>query len=141
MSSPKFSRPLWHLVDASNQVVGRLASQIVHSLRGKHKPTFEPHLDCGDYVVVINAKDVMFTGNKMSDKLYRWHTGYVGGLKEVPAKVYLKHKPEEILRKAVLGMLPKNRLRIMQARKLRVFPGEKHLHYDKLPEGTPPINM
>jgi large subunit ribosomal protein L13 len=90
---------------------------------------------------VINAKDVLFTGQKMNDKLYRWHTGYVGGLKEVPAKVYLKDKPEEILRKAVLGMLPKNKLRHMQARKLRIFPGTNHLHYDKIPEGTAPINM
>lgn len=136
MSSPKFARPLWHLVDAKNQIVGRLASQITHILRGKHKPTFCPNYDCGDYVVVINAQDVHFTGRKMNDKLYRWHTGYIGGLKEKTAKVFLRDKPEEILRKAVLGMLPKNNLRAACSLKLRIFPGEKHLHEDKLPAGT-----
>jgi len=90
-------------------------------------------------VVVINAAEVKFTGNKMNDKLYRWHTGYVGGLKETPAKSYLKNCPDEILRKAVNGMLPKNNLRKVMMRKLRIFPGEKHLHEDKLPAGTKSI--
>ena len=79
MSSPRFSRPLWHLVDARNQIVGRLASQVTRILRGKHKPTFTPNYDCGDYVVIVNAKDVKFTGNKLHDKTYKWHTGYPGG--------------------------------------------------------------
>lgn len=141
MSSPKFMKPLWHLVDAKNQIVGRLATQIGHILRGKHKPTFCPNYDCGDYVVIINAKYVKFTGSKLADKRYRWHTGYPGGLKEMAPKVLLDRKPEEVLRKAVLGMLPKNNLRRMQARKLRIFPGELHLHTDKLPLGTMPINQ
>jgi large subunit ribosomal protein L13 len=136
MSSPRFSKPLWHLIDAKNQVVGRLATQIVHILKGKHKPTFTPNYDCGDYVVVVNAKDVKFTGKKTQQKLYTWHTGYPGGLKQLPAKDQLDRKPEEVLRKAVLGMLAKNNLRYMIARKLRIFPGSQHLHEDKLPPGT-----
>ena len=129
-------KPLWHLVDAKNQVVGRLATQIVHILRGKHKPTFTPNYDCGDYVVVVNAKDVKLTGKKVQDKLYTWHTGFPVGLKQIPVKEQLDRKPEEVLRKAVLGMLSKNNLRNIIARKLRIFPGSLHLHIDKLPEGT-----
>lgn len=96
MSNPRFAKPLWHLVDARNQVVGRLASQITHLLKGKHKPTFSPNYNCGDYVVVINAAHAKFTGNKHSDKLYRWHTGYPGGLKEISVKELLDKKPEEV---------------------------------------------
>ena len=111
----RFVRPLWHLVDARNQIVGRLASQLVHILRGKHKPTFNPSADCGDYVVVINARHIKMSGKKLTDlhdgKIYRWHTGYVGGLKEVPAKKFLETRPDDILRRAVYGMLPKNKLR------------------------------
>ena len=107
----------------------------MHILRGKHKPTFSPNYDCGDYVVVINARDVKLTGAKRSDKLYTWHTGYPGGLKQKTAKQQLGSKPEEVLRKAVLGMLAKNTLRYRLARKLRIFPGEMHLHQDKLPTG------
>ena len=139
MSSPKFLKPVWHLVDARNQIVGRLATQIVHILKGKHKPTFTPNYDCGDYVVVVNAKDVKFTGAKYKDKLYTWHTGFVGGLKQIPVKEQMEKKPEEVLRKAVLGMLAKNNLRYMIARKLRIFPGANHLHEDKLPPGTESI--
>mmetsp|Transcript_5561 Transcript_5561/g.5745 ORF Transcript_5561/g.5745 Transcript_5561/m.5745 type:complete len:142 (+) Transcript_5561:74-499(+) len=139
MSHSRFANPLWHIVDAKGQVVGRLASQITHILKGKHKPTFSPHYDCGDYVVVINAKDVKFTGRKYHDKLYTWHTGYPGGLKQMPVKKLLDHKPEEVLRKAVLGMLAKNKLRKRMAYKLRIFPGSRHLHEDKLPPGTPSI--
>eukprot|EP01041_Mallomonas_annulata_P009899 gene9899-20591_t len=136
MSHARFANPLWHLIDARGQVVGRLASQIVHIIKGKHKPTFSPNYDCGDYVVVINAKDVKFTGKKTSDKLYTWHTGYPGGLKQIPVKEQLQKKPEEILRKAVLGMLAKNNLRRKIGWKLRIFPGPTHLHEDKLPPGT-----
>ena len=141
MSHIRFAKPLWHLVDARNQVVGRLATQITHILRGKHKPTFSPNYDCGDYVVVINAADVKFTGAKHTDKKYTWHTGWVGGLKQVTVKEQLEKKPEEVIRKAVLGMLNKNKLRKAYARKLRVFPGENHLHEDMLPVGTQPINQ
>jgi len=140
MSTPKFSKPLWHLVDAKNQVLGRLATQIVGVLRGKHKPSFSPQWDCGDYVVVINAKDVKLTGEKVADKKYTWHTGYPGGLKQVTVKQQLDSKPEEVLRKAVLGMMAKNTLRYQIARKLRIFPGSQHLFLDKIPSGTKSIN-
>lgn len=141
MATPKFSKPLWHLINAKNQVVGRLATQIVHILRGKHKPNFSPNFDCGDYVVIINAKDCKFTGNKFTDKKYTWHTGYVGGLKQKTVRDVIQSKPEEVLRRAVLGMMAKNTLRNIIARKLRIFPGERHLHEDKLPKGTLPINV
>jgi len=140
MSSPRFISPLWHLVDAKNQVVGRLATQIVHILRGKHKPTFSPNYDCGDYVVVVNARHVKFTGRKVADKKYTWHTGFPGGIKQETVKSLLNRKPEEVLRKAVLGMMAKNTLRHSYARKLRIFPDDRHLHEDKLPPGTPATN-
>jgi large subunit ribosomal protein L13 len=92
----RFSRPLWHLVDAKNKNPGRLATQIVSLLRGKHKPNFTPWYDCGDYVVVINAKDVSFTGNKEENKKYTWHTGYPGGIKQRTVKEQLARKPEEV---------------------------------------------
>ncbi len=96
MSNIRFSQPLWHLVDARNQVVGRLATQIATILRGKHKPTFTPNYDCGDYVVVINAKDIKFTGQKVSQKQYSWHTGYPGGIKHKTVNEQLQDKPEEV---------------------------------------------
>lgn len=94
--NPRFAKPLWHLIDAKDQVVGRLATQIVHILKGKHKPFYNPSADCGDYVVVVNAANVKFTGRKKTDKLYRWHTGYVGGLKEMNVAKQLEIKPEEV---------------------------------------------
>src|SRR5713226_2261317 len=100
----------WFLVDAQDKVLGRLASQVAHVLRGKHKPTFTPHLDLGDHVVVINAEKIHLTGRKLTDKVYRWHTGYIGGLREVKAGSLLKSHPERVIEWAVEGMLPKNRL-------------------------------
>jgi large subunit ribosomal protein L13 len=138
MSNPRFLKPLWHLIDAKDQVLGRLSTQIVHILKGKHKPTFSPNYDCGDYVVVINARDVKLTGNKVSDKVYRWHTGYTG-LKVMNVETLLRRKPEEVLRKSVLGMMAKNRLRRNYALKLRIFPGKMHSHLDQLPVGTESI--
>lgn len=137
----RFSRPLWHLVDAENQVAGRLATQVVRILRGKHKPTYTPNFDCGDYVVIVNAEKVKFTGNKLTDKQYTWHTGYPGGIKHMSVKEQLDRKPEEVLRKTIMGMLAKNNLRKSFGRKLRIFPGSTHLHYDMLPEDTEPINI
>lgn len=96
MAHARFANPVWHLVDAKHQIVGRLATQIVHILRGKHKPTFAPNYDCGDVVVVINAEQVQFSGNKMEEKKYYWHTGYPGGVKEIKACEQLKKKPEEV---------------------------------------------
>jgi len=141
MSTGRFSKPLWHLVDANNQVAGRLATQVVSILRGKHKPTFTPNFDCGDYVVIVNAEKVKFTGRKVGDKKYTWHTGYPGGIKHLSVKEQLEKKPEEVLRKTIMGMFKKNNLRKMIGRKLRIFPGQEHLHYDKLPKGTSPINV
>ncbi len=137
--SPLFKQPLWHFVDAKNQVVGRLASQIAPILRGKHKPNFTPNYDCGDYVVITNASKVTFTGDKWKNKKYRWHTGFPGGLKEIAAEDLVKKSPEEILRNAIIGMLPKNMLRKNAMAKLRIFPGDAHLHDDKLPKDTPSI--
>ncbi len=112
------------------QVLGRLASQIATVLQGKDKPTYSPHSDCGDVVVVVNAGDVALTGNKLRDKLYRWHTGYPGGLKERTAAEALARDPTSLLRAAVLRMLPRNLLRDDRARKLRLFAGPEHPGFD-----------
>jgi large subunit ribosomal protein L13 len=124
----------WYLVDAKDKVVGRLASQIALRLRGKHKPIFTPHADTGDFVVVINAEKVAFTGKKWADKLYYRHTGYIGGLKQISAKKLLEKRPEEILRSAVKGMLPKNSLGRRQLKKLKIYAGSEHPHQAQLPE-------
>ena len=116
----------FRLVDAKGQVVGRLASQIARVLMGKDKPTYSPWKDDGDAVIVVNGKDVEFTGRKWDRKVYRWHTGYPGGLKERTAKEQHERKPGEVLRAAVMGMLPKNNLRRSMARKLRIYPGPQH---------------
>ncbi|KAH7618828.1 putative 50S ribosomal protein L13 [Nannochloris sp. 'desiccata'] len=116
----------FRIVDAKGQVVGRLASQIARVLMGKDKPTFSPWKDDGDVVVVVNAQDVEFTGRKWDRKVYRWHTGYPGGLKQRTAKEQHERKPGEVLRAAVMGMLPKNNLRRSMARKLRIYPGPEH---------------
>lgn len=100
MANAKFANPLWHLVDAKGQIVGRLATQIVHILKGKHKPNYTRNYDCGDYVVVINAKEVKFTGNKFNDKLYTWHTGHPGGLKQRPVKTQMDKAPEEVMKRS-----------------------------------------
>ncbi|MCP4669173.1 MAG: 50S ribosomal protein L13 [Deltaproteobacteria bacterium] len=118
----------WYLVDAGNKVVGRLASQIAHRLRGKHKPIFTPHADTGDFIVVINADKVTFTGRKWDKKIYYRHSGYIGGLKQRTAKELLEKKPEDILRFAVKGMLPKNSLGRRQLKKLKIYAGSEHPH-------------
>lgn len=116
----------WLLIDAENQTVGRLASKIAMVLRGKHKPNFTPHVDCGDNIVVINADKIKFTGNKMSYKKYLRHTGYPGGQREATAEMLLKKKPTEILHHAVKGMLPKNKLGNKVIKKLHLFIGAEH---------------
>ena len=118
----------WYLVDASDKVVGRMATQIAMRLRGKHKPIFTPHADTGDFVVVVNAEKVVFTGRKWDKKTYYRHTGYMGGLKEITAKKLLEKKPEEILRLAVKRMLPKNSLGRRQLKKLKIYAGPAHPH-------------
>src|SRR6202166_2075079 len=116
--------PHWVVVDAAGQVLGRLATTIARVLIGKDKPNFTPYLDCGDHVVVINAQKIRLTGNKLEQKIYRTHSGYPGGLKEVPAKRIRGERADWMLREAVLGMLPKNRLRASRARKPRVYMDE-----------------
>mgnify|MGYP003357907166 FL=1 len=116
----------WYLVDAEGKTLGRLCTEIATVLRGKHKPTFTPHIDGGDYVVVINAEKVVLTGKKTSQKVYRHHSGYFGGLKEVSFKDMLQKNPEEIVRHAVYGMLSKNRLRDPMMNRLKIYVGSEH---------------
>ena len=111
----------WFVVDVKDQVLGRLATKVARMLIGKDKPSFTPYLDSGDHVVVINANQIKMTGNKVEQKMYYSHSGYPGGLKEVPAKRVRETKPEWVVREAVLGMLPKNKLRARRAKKLRVY--------------------
>ena len=111
----------WFVIDATNQVLGRLATKVARMLIGKDKPSFTPYLDSGDHVVVINANQIKMTGNKIDQKMYYSHSGYPGGLKEVPAKRVRETKPEWVVREAVLGMLPKNKLRARRAKKMRVY--------------------
>ena len=118
----------WYLVDAKNKILGRLATQIAMRLRGKHKPIFTPHADTGDFIVVINAEKVSLTGKKWDKKIYYRHSGYVGGLKEITAKKLLEKKPEDVLRFAVKGMLPKNSLGRRQLKKLKIYVGSDHPH-------------
>ena len=124
----------WIVVDAENAVVGRLASFIAMRLRGKHRPDYTPHVDCGDFVVVINADKVKFTGKKLTDKMYYRHSGYPGGLKSESLGHLLGRRPAEVLRKAVKGMLPKNRLAAQQLVKLKIYAGPKHPHAAQKPE-------
>jgi large subunit ribosomal protein L13 len=127
----------WFLVDAEGKVLGRPATRVAHVLRGKHKPTFAPHLDVGDHVVVINAGKVHLTGRKLTNKMYRWHSGYIGGLREVTAERMLKSHPERVIEWAVQGMLPKGRLGRAMARKLKVYKGAEHPHAAQKPEPLP----
>ena len=124
----------WFVVDAHGQVLGRLASRVASILRGKHKPVFTPHLDVGDHVVVVNAEKVQLTGRKLLNKQYRWHTGHLGGLREVNAEKMLRTHPERAIEWAVQGMLPKNRLGRAMARKLKVYRGAAHPHQAQLPQ-------
>ena len=124
----------WYLVDAEGKVLGRLASQVAAILRGKHKPYYAPHLDVGDHVIVVNAEKVHLTGRKLTDKVYRWHTGYIGHLREVSAGKMLRSHPERVIEWAVEGMLPKNRLGRAMAKKLNVYRGSAHPHAAQKPE-------
>ena len=123
----------WYVIDAEGEVLGRLASKIALILRGKHKPTFTPHVDTGDYVIVINADKMVLTGNKLDDKLYRHHTGYAGGLKETTYRVMMAKKPEFVLQEAVRGMLPKGPLGYAMLKKLHVYRGAEHDHQAQKP--------
>ena len=124
----------WYVIDATNEVLGRLASQIAKILRGKNKPCFTPHADCGDYVIVINADKVKLTGKKMTEKVYVRHTGYPGGQRFATPADYLKRKPTFVVEKAVKGMLPKNRLGEALLKNLKVYAGEEHPHAAQNPK-------
>ena len=124
----------WYVVDAENKVLGRLASELAKILRGKHKPQFTPHVDTGDYVIVVNAEKVNLTGNKLKDKVYYRHSGYPGGIKSVTAEALKAKKPEDLIRFAVKGMLPKNRLGRKLFKKLKVYAGGEHPHQAQQPK-------
>jgi large subunit ribosomal protein L13 len=123
----------WFVIDAENKVLGRLATEIARRLRGKHKAEYTPHVDTGDYIVIINAEKVVVTGNKFTDKMYHRHTGYPGGLKSISFDKLQAIKPESIIEKAVKGMLPKNPLGRDMFRKLKVFAGPEHNHAAQQP--------
>jgi len=124
----------WRLVDAEGQTLGRLATQIADTLRGKDKPQYTPHVDTGDFVVVVNAEKVAVTGNKLDDKRYYRHSGYPGGLRSRTLREQLERRPEEVIRKAVKGMLPRNRLARAQLRKLKIYAGPEHPHAAQAPK-------
>ena len=124
----------WFVIDAKDQPLGRVAAKAAHMLRGKHKPTYTPHIDCGDYIIIINAKETILTGNKLEKKMYYNHSMYPGGLRERTAKVMKESYPVEMVERAVKGMLPKGRLGRQIYKKLFVFEGENHNHEAQKPE-------
>ncbi len=124
----------WYVVDATGKTLGRLASEIAKILMGKHKPTYTPHVDGGDFVVVVNAEKVFVTGKKLDKKVYYWHTGYPGGLKQATLRELFQKKPEEVIRLAVRGMLPKNKLRDRRMKRLKVYAGPEHPHKAQNPK-------
>ncbi len=123
----------WYVIDAEGETLGRLASKAANILRGKHKPTYTPNMDCGDYVIVINASKINLTGNKLTDKIYYDHSGYTGGLRERTAKVMKESYPEEMIERAIKGMLPNGRLGRQMYRKLFVYRGSEHPHQAQQP--------
>lgn len=124
----------WYVVDAKDKILGRLATEIAFRLRGKHKPTFSPFIDNGDFIIVTNADKIQLTGNKWDDKKYYRHTGYMGGIKETSARELLEKHPTDLVMKAVKGMLPKNKIGRAQLKKLKVYAGADHPHQAQQPE-------
>jgi len=133
-AKPAEVRRDWFLVDAEDKTLGRLATEIARRLRGKHKPIYTPHVDTGDYIVVINAEKIRVTGNKLQDKMYHHHTGYVGNLKSISLEKQLQKAPERVLDTAVRGMLPRNPLGRAMMKKLRIFAGPEHTHQAQQPQ-------
>jgi len=133
-ASPERVKRDWYVVDAAGKTLGRLASEVAFRLRGKHKPEYTPHVDCGDYIIVINAEKVAVTGNKLRDKKYHHHTGYMGNLKTIGLDKLLQRHPERAIEYAVKGMLPKTVLGRQMYRKLRVFAGANHPHTAQQPK-------
>ena len=132
-ATPSEVEQKWYLIDAEGAVLGRLAALVATRLRGKHKPTFTPHIDCGDHIVVINAEKVTLTGNKRQGKRHYWHTGYPGGLIEIPLRTMLDKHPDRVIRYAVKGMLPKNKLGRKMLTKLKVYGDGAHPHEAQSP--------
>jgi large subunit ribosomal protein L13 len=133
-AKPAEVRRTWYVVDATDKVLGRLATEVALRLRGKHKPEYTPHVDTGDYIVVVNAAKIAVTGKKMADKMYYSHSGYVGNLKEITLEKQLQKSPERVIEGAIKGMLPKNRLGRAMFRKLKVFAGPEHNHAAQQPQ-------
>jgi len=134
MAKPAEIDRKWYVIDASGQTLGRLSSEVASILRGKHKPIYTPHVDTGDFVIIINASQINLTGNKLLSKKMRWHTGYPGGLKEIDYGTLIQKKPEKIIEAAVKGMLPHNRLGAAMYKKLKVYRGSEHPHQAQQPE-------
>lgn len=132
-AKPEEVRRDWFVVDATNKTLGRLSTEIARRLRGKHKPEYTPHVDTGDYIVVVNADKIRVTGNKMKDKMYHRHTGYIGNLKSIPLEKLMENSPERALQYAVKGMMPRNPLGRKMLSKLRVFAGPEHPHEAQQP--------
>ena len=133
-AKPAEVRRDWFVVDAEGKTLGRLASEIARRLKGKHKPIFTPHVDTGDYIVVVNAEKVRVTGNKLTDKMYHHHTGYIGNLKSISLEKQLEKAPERVIQAAVKGMLPRNPLGRAMMKKLRVYAGPSHNHQAQQPK-------
>jgi len=133
-AKPAEVRRAWYLVDAEGKTLGRLATELARRLRGKHKPQYTPHVDTGDYIVVVNAEKIRVTGNKLQDKMYHRHTGFVGNLKSVPLAKLLQTHPERAIEIAVKGMLPRGPLGRAMFRKLRVYSGAEHAHHAQQPQ-------
>ena len=133
-AKPAEVRRDWYLVDADGKTLGRLASELARRLRGKHKPIYTPHVDTGDFIVVVNAEKIRVTGRKLRDKMYHRHTGYPGGLKSMPFEKLIDHAPERVIQSAVKGMLPRNPLGRAMFRKLKVYAGDAHPHAAQQPQ-------
>ena len=132
-AKPQDVRRQWHLVDATDKTLGRLATELARRLRGKHKPEYTPHVDTGDCIVVVNAEKIRVTGNKLEDKYYHHHTGYIGNLKSIPLGEQLEKHPERVIESAVKGMLPKTKLGRAMYKKLHVYAGPEHPHTAQQP--------
>ena len=124
----------WYIIDAANKPLGRVATEAARLLRGKHKPTYTPNIDTGDHVIILNCKDVVLTGKKLDQKIYRHHSGYIGGMKETTARVMLSEKPEEAMMRAIKGMLPHNSLGRQMLKKVRIYAGPEHENQAQKPE-------
>jgi len=134
MANSKNIEKKWYIIDASGKPLGRIAAEAAKLLRGKHKPTFTPNVDTGDHVIILNCKDVILTGKKLDQKVYRHHTGYIGNMKETTARNMLEGKPEKAMMLAIKGMLPKNRLGRQMINKVRIYAGSEHENQAQKPE-------